>query len=157
MIGYNLFFDQNLIHDRWHTRFSDINQVRFYHRDLSCPLCNPPEVNTQQFDNFWDWYSRENPVTSYTVNTQRALEDLYNAISPHDIWEAVYSIIFTIRYSSEPRPYTELRQEIYNASTLTDTFIRRFPELIISEPNDSDPDFTSEPEEDELSVIIILS
>src|SRR5829696_4367187 len=116
MIGYNLFFDQNRIHDRWHAHYTDIAQVLFYHRDLSCPLCYPPGRNTAQFDNFWNWYSGEHPAVNYTAYTQQALEALDNSLTNQETWEAIYSIVFSIRYSAEPRPYTNIRQDLYNAA-----------------------------------------
>src|ERR1043165_24123 len=131
MIDYTIFFQQNQVHDRWHIRYpSDVEQVRFYHRDISCPYCNPPGQNNPQFDKFWDWYSTENPAVSYTNYTQQALIDLDNSDSVEEVWEAIYLIVFSIRYRAEPRPYTEIRQEIYNASTLTNNFIRNFDEEI---------------------------
>ena len=92
-------------------------------------MCNPPEENTPQFDNFWDWYSTENPAVSYTSYTQRALEDLDNSRTTAENWEAIYSLVFTVRYIAEPRPYTTIRQEIYNAATLTNTFAVSFEEV----------------------------
>jgi hypothetical protein len=130
MIDYTLFFTQIQIHDRWHERSTDNDQVRFYYRDLSCPLCNPPAENTFQFDQFWNWYSTETPAISYTINTQQALVDLGNSTTPEEVWEAIYLLVFTTRYSAEPRPYTAIRQEIYNASTLTNNFREDFNEEI---------------------------
>jgi hypothetical protein len=131
MINYNLFFQQNAIHDGWHIRLhNNIEQVRFYHRDLSCPHCNPPEGNTLRFIRFWNWFSAENPVVSYTLYTQRALDRLDNSLTIRETWETIYSIVFSIRYSTEPQPYTNLRQEIYNASILTNTFEIDLPEAI---------------------------
>ncbi|RGB23695.1 hypothetical protein C1646_774144, partial [Rhizophagus diaphanus] len=101
---YNLFLQQNTIHDRWHTRLNNnITQVQYYHRDLSCPHCYPPGPNTPQFVNFWDWYSTENPTESYTSNTQQALEDLSDAPTIRDLWEAIYSLVFTVRYTDIPQ------------------------------------------------------
>ena len=147
MIDYTIFFQQNQVHDRWHIHYpSDVEQVRFYHRDISCPYCNPPGQNIPQFDNFWDWYSTENPAVSYTNYTQQALIDLDNSDSVEEVWEAIYLIVFSIRYRAEPRPYTEIRQEIYNASTLTNNFIRNFDEEIdqISVSEQGAADETSE-------------
>ncbi|EXX66326.1 hypothetical protein RirG_124890 [Rhizophagus irregularis DAOM 197198w] len=147
MIDYNLFFQQNTIHDRWHTRLNNnIIQVQYYHRDLSCPYCYPPGPNTPQFVNFWDWYSTENPTESYTSNTQQALEDLSDAPTIRDLWEAIYSLVFTVRYTDIPRPYTNLRQEIYNACILTDNFEKDFYGELL--------EVTSETEELELSEVL---
>ncbi|GET53772.1 hypothetical protein GLOIN_2v1869520 [Rhizophagus irregularis DAOM 181602=DAOM 197198] len=147
MIDYNLFFQQNTIHDRWHTRLNNnIIQVQYYHRDLSCPYCYPPGPNTPQFVNFWDWYSTENPTGSYTSNTQQALEDLSDAPTIRDLWEAIYSLVFTVRYTDIPRPYTNLRQEIYNACILTDNFEKDFYGELL--------EVTSETEELELSEVL---
>ncbi|PKY32349.1 hypothetical protein RhiirB3_450473 [Rhizophagus irregularis] len=77
-----------------------------------------------QFDHFWNWYSIENPALGYTSCTQQALIDLDNSITVAETWEAIYSIVFSIRYSIEPRPHTQLRQELYNAYILTDSFQR---------------------------------
>jgi hypothetical protein len=96
MINYTLFFNQNRIHDNWHTRLNNIEQVRFYHRDLSCPHCYPAGQNTDQFVHFWNWFSTENPAASYTINTQQAFEDLINSISITETWEAIYLIVFSI-------------------------------------------------------------
>ncbi|CAB5184082.1 unnamed protein product [Rhizophagus irregularis] len=147
MIDYNLFFQQNTIHYRWHTRLNNnIIQVQYYHRDLSCPYCYPPGPTTPQFVNFWDWYSTENPTGSYTSNTQQALEDLSDAPTIRDLWEAIYSLVFTVRYTDIPRPYTNLRQEIYNACILTDNFEKDFYGELL--------EVTSETEELELSEVL---
>src|SRR5215216_2088048 len=106
MVNYDLHFQQNQIHDRWHSRFETVEQTTFYHRDYSCPRCYPPEEDSIQFDHFWHWFSSENPTIGYTNRTQLALEDLQRAEQPLEAWEAIASIIFSIRYSEEPRPYT---------------------------------------------------
>ncbi|PKB96335.1 hypothetical protein RhiirA5_435006 [Rhizophagus irregularis] len=77
-----------------------------------------------QFDHFWNWYSIENLALGYTSCTQRVLIDLDNSITVAETWEAIYSIVFSIRYFIEPRPYTQLRQELYNAYILTNSFQR---------------------------------
>jgi hypothetical protein len=122
MVTYEFYFDQIHIHNRWHNRLDNIEQINFYHCDSSCSRCNPPTQNTPQFNNFWNWFSAENPAVTYTHCTQEALEDLDNSLTTHDTWESIYSIVFSIRYSTEPRPYTNLHQELYNAHILTDTF-----------------------------------
>ncbi|PKY59958.1 hypothetical protein RhiirA4_449572 [Rhizophagus irregularis] len=82
--------------------------------------------------------------------TSHTLDDLNNrrvGRSTNQTWEAIYSIVFSIRYSIEPRPYTQLRQELYNAYILTDTFRKDpFEELYqISEANAStDSDSSTE-------------
>ncbi|CAB4433280.1 unnamed protein product [Rhizophagus irregularis] len=124
MVDYELLFAQIQIHNRWHRTFDRIEQVEFYHRDPTCIRCNPPNPNTIQFDHFWNWYSIENPALEYTSCTQRALIDLNNSLTVAETWEAIYSIVFSIRYSIEPRPYTHLRQELYNAYILTNSFQR---------------------------------
>ncbi|CAB4489670.1 unnamed protein product [Rhizophagus irregularis] len=88
-----------------------------------------------------------NPAIKYTRNTQQALIDLDASLTVAETWEAIYSIVFSIRYSIEPRPYTQLRQELYNAYILTDTFRKDpFEELYqISEANVStDSDSSTE-------------
>lgn len=122
MVTYEFYFAQIHIHNRWHRRLNNTQQASFYHRDFSCSLCYPPNQNTLQFDNFWNWFSAENPTTGYTSYTQQAIEDLDNSLTIRDTWDSIYSIVFSIRYSTEPRPYTELRQDIYNAYILTNTF-----------------------------------
>ncbi|CAB4493204.1 unnamed protein product [Rhizophagus irregularis] len=139
MVDYEILFTQNRIHNRWHRLYNRIDQVTFYHRDPSCIRCHPPLPNTLQFDHFWNWYSVENPAIEYTRNTQQALINLDASLTVVETWEAIYSIVFSIRYSIEPRPYTQLRQELYNAYILTDTFRKDpFEELYqISEANAS--------------------
>ncbi|CAB4392219.1 unnamed protein product [Rhizophagus irregularis] len=147
MVNYELLFTQNRIHNRWHRLYNRIDQVIFFHRDPSCIHCHPPLLNTLQFDHFWNWYSVENPAIEYTQNTQQALIDLDASLTVEETWEAIYSIVFSIRYSIEPRPYTQLRQELYNAYILTDTFRKDpFEELYqISEANTStDSDSSTE-------------
>ncbi|PKC53580.1 hypothetical protein RhiirA1_479018, partial [Rhizophagus irregularis] len=147
MVDYEILFTQNRIHNRWHRLYNRIDQVTFYHRDPSCIRCHPPLPNTLQFDHFWNWYSVENPAIEYTRNTQQALIDLDASLTVAETWEAIYSIVFSIRYSIEPRPYTQLRQELYNAYILTDTFRKDpFEELYqISEANVStDSDSSTE-------------
>ncbi|CAB4429356.1 unnamed protein product [Rhizophagus irregularis] len=147
MVDYEILFTQNRIHNRWHRLYNRIDQVTFYHRDPSCIRCHPPLPNTLQFDHFWNWYSVENPAIEYTRNTQQALINLDASLTVAETWEAIYSIVFSIRYSIEPRPYTQLRQELYNAYILTDTFRKDpFEELYqISEANAStDSDSSTE-------------
>ncbi|CAB4389358.1 unnamed protein product [Rhizophagus irregularis] len=147
MVNYELLFTQNRIHNRWHRLYNRIDQVIFFHRDPSCIRCHPPLLNTLQFDHFWNWYSIENPAIEYTQNTQQALIDLDASLTVEETWEAIYSIVFSIRYSIEPRLYTQLRQELYNAYILTDTFRKDpFEELYqISEANAStDSDSSTE-------------
>ncbi|PKY30206.1 hypothetical protein RhiirB3_447173, partial [Rhizophagus irregularis] len=117
MIDYNLFFQQNTIHDRWHTRLNNnIIQVQYYHRDLSCPYCYPPGPTTPQFVNFWDWYSTENPTGSYTSNTQQALEDLSDAPTIRDLWEAIYSLVFTLLEVTSETEELELSEVLTDSS-----------------------------------------
>ncbi|CAB5391489.1 unnamed protein product [Rhizophagus irregularis] len=121
MVDYEILFTQNRIHNRWHRLYNRIDQVTFYHRDPSCIRCHPPLPNTLQFDHFWNWYSVENPAIEYTRNTQQALINLDASLTVVETWEAIYSIVFSIRYSIEPRPYTQLRQDEANASTDSDS------------------------------------
>jgi hypothetical protein len=93
MVTYEFYFDQIHIHNRWHNRLNNIEQINFYHRDPSCPRCNPPTQNTPQFNNFWNWFSAENPAVTYTHCTQEALEDLDNSLTTHDTWESIYAQI----------------------------------------------------------------
>src|SRR4051794_14794799 len=139
MVNYDLHFQQNQIHDRWHTRFETIAETTFYHRDYSCSRYYPPGEDSIQFDHFWRWFSTENPAVEYTNWTQQALEDLELAEQALEVWEAVASLIFSVRYSEEPKPYTELRQEVYNAAILTNHFYNDpFEELyLLSEAVDS--------------------
>ena len=123
MINYTLHFEQDRIHNWWHSQYTDSQQVLFYHRYYACWRCYPPvQPNTLHFEHFWNWYAAENPAIIYTRYTQQALEDLNNARTVTETWDAVYLIVFSIRYSTEPKPYTELRQDIYNAFILTEGF-----------------------------------
>ena len=123
MINYTLHFEQDRIHNWWHSQYTDSQQVLFYHRYYACRRCYPPiQPNTLHFEHFWNWYAAENPAIVYTRYTQQALEDLNNARIVTETWDAVYLIVFSIRYLTEPKPYTELRQDIYNAFILTESF-----------------------------------
>ncbi|CAB4496088.1 unnamed protein product [Rhizophagus irregularis] len=97
MVNYEILFTQNRIHNRWHRLYNRIDQVTFYHRDPSCICCHPPLPNTLQFDHFWNWYSVENPAIEYTRNTQQALINLDASLTVAETWEAIYSIVFSIR------------------------------------------------------------
>src|SRR5579859_2122584 len=123
MINYTLHFEQDRIHNWWHSQYTDTQQVLFYHRYYAYQRCYPPnQPNTSQFEHFWNWFSAENPTIVYTRYTQQAIEDLNNALSVTETWDAVYLIIFSIQYLTEPKPYIELRQDIYNAFVLTESF-----------------------------------
>jgi hypothetical protein len=122
MSEYNTYFQVILVHDRWHRRLPSLSQIISIHQDFSCPRCYPPQRNSHRFVNFWCWFSAENPARGYTSQTQQAVEDLYYATHVDDIWDAVTSIVFSIRYQWQPRAYPELCQEIYRAATLTNRF-----------------------------------
>src|SRR6266498_2793771 len=151
MINYDLLFEQIRIHAWWHNQLENIEQMSFYHRDSTCNRCNPPNQNTLQFDHFWNWFSGENPATGYTSRTQQALIELDNSITVTETWEAIYAIVFSIRYSIEPRPYTELHQELYNVYILTDTF-RKDPFEEIYQISEAVPSTNSDNSSESLSI-----
>jgi hypothetical protein len=61
-------------------------------------------------------------ATSYTSNTQRFFRNLITIPNPSQIWENIALLIFSIRYTREPKPFNNLRQDIYNTLILTDYF-----------------------------------
>ncbi|PKK58650.1 hypothetical protein RhiirC2_795983 [Rhizophagus irregularis] len=61
---------------------------------------------------------------TYLAQMNGTLIDLNNSVTVAKTWKAIYSIVFSIRYSIEIRPYTQLRQELYNAYILTNSFQR---------------------------------
>ena len=126
MSAFDLHFAQNNIHNRWHQRFEDnIEQITFYHQDPSCPLCHPPAPNNnRQFEHFWIWYSIEYPATTYTYRSQLAFDAVRSANGQPELTEAITTLLLSIRYSHSPKPFNELRNDVYYAAVITDRFQR---------------------------------
>ncbi|RIA84579.1 hypothetical protein C1645_832074 [Glomus cerebriforme] len=51
--------------------------------------------------------------------TPGVLENLDNSTVITEVWKAIYLITFSNQYSAEPRPYTDLCQELLNWGLLT--------------------------------------
>ena len=119
---FDKHFQRNIQHDRIHQLTGRPN-ITNTHRDRSCEHCYPPDlILSNNFQNFWDWYSTEYPVRSYTFYTQQFLEEL-SYRENDEIWPAIIDLIFSIRYLYTP--HTDLlviQQAVWNAFCVTDEF-----------------------------------
>ena len=121
-MNFNLFQQQNQIHNQYHLVYPTIVQVQFYHIDLSCQICYPPQPVNRQFQNFWDWYSTIYPAVVYTSNTQNIVDNLVNIPNPQQGQQILSNLIFSIRYHNNPGNIQNLIREIANATVQTHFF-----------------------------------
>ena len=119
---FDRHFQRNIQHDRIHQRTERPN-ITDIHRDRSCEHCYPPDLNlSNNFQNFWNWYSTEYPARSYTFYTQQFLEEL-SYRENDEIWLVIIDLIFSIRYLYTP--HTDLlaiQQAVWNAFCATNEF-----------------------------------
>lgn len=122
-MNFNLFQQQNQIHNQYHLVYPTVAQVQFYHIDLSCQICYSPQPANQQFQNFWDWYSTVYPAVIYNSNTQNSINNLVNIQNPQQGQQLLTDLIFSIRYYNNPGPIQQIIQEVANAIVQTQYFI----------------------------------
>ena len=120
---FQTHIERNDIHDQFH-RILRRRNITTYHRDRSCDFCYPFEIPlTNRFRNFWNWYSIEYPAEGFSRYTQQYLEELFYTQGIEETWEAVYRLVFSVRYIRIPEDsYAVIRQIIYNVYINTQGF-----------------------------------
>ncbi|CAI2166949.1 11083_t:CDS:1 [Funneliformis geosporum] len=113
MVNFDNYFYHIQLQNQFHT-WGVVN-LRRLHPNISCIRCYPPFETTEKFNRFWTWFTTEYPsAIAYTRNSQRYFRRLINLENPQHIWKTIAFLIFSIRFDSEPKPYDELRQDLYS-------------------------------------------
>ena len=145
---FDRLIDKANHHDSVHQR-EGLDNVTLYHKDKSCPSCYPPEEDTSEnFDNFWNWFTEQFPAQDYNWYTQQAFLELFHA-QGDETWEALGDLLLSIRYYYHPEvDFETLQQEIWNLFVYTEGFFID-PQLVdfsetTSTPEENNPSDSSD-------------
>ena len=130
---FDKLLERNTHHDQLHQEL-ELDNITLYHKDKSCPLCYQAEEDTSEnFDNFWNWFSSEYPTRTYNWYTQQSFLELFHS-EGEEIWEALGNLLLSVRYYYLPSiTFEGLQQEVWNVFNLTDGFYIDHYQLDFSE------------------------